>query len=207
MSGTYTGATQVGGYFHAAWNRFGSSSNPVTLQAAPGATPVLQWGIAVGNDGTGGSYLRIKGLDISGHDGVKCYPGSHHVDIDGCNIHNTNYQGVLIGGGGSSADNIQVWNTRLYDIGGGGVPDQHGVYIQTGSNITLGNLLIYNVHTYGIQFESGPTSNVVITHCTISAESRAPYGGPMVFSWGSGTNVRVQGCLMTHSDVAGGNEA
>jgi len=29
----------------------------------------------------------------------------------------------------------------------------------------------------------------------------------MVFSWGSGTNVRVQGCLLTHSDVAGGNEA
>ena len=193
-AGTYLGMHQL-------VNRYGSPSNPITLQPYPGekvtlaAPPNAQLHAFLVSNGGG---LRLRGFEITSAtalDGVKVENGKD-VEIVGNEIHHTGRQGITVAGSGTVAPtgsrNIQIWNNRFHDNGGYWAAGDHSIYWgAVGSNTdgidhtTYGGVIANNLfysQPYGFQLQIGSqASGLIVTNNTFyRATAAAPAGGSIV---------------------------
>lgn len=197
LAGTYSGGFDI-----ATWARAGSPANPVTLQSYPGDPVVITRRLMI----TGGSYLRVRGIEIVGaHDGVKANGGAHHCELDGLRVHGCVNQGLVFGAAGDVASDFQVWNSRVYQNGDGSQPNQqHGIYTANMLRAVLANLLVYD-NDFGLGLQLYPNlRDSIVTHCTIDEHLLA---GPIVLGGEGGdivTGNRIHGCVLTRSSIGNG---
>ncbi len=121
------GGTYVG---QVTFSRVADPSHPVTLAAYPGenvtltAPPQSQQNAVAIVRATG---IRISGFDVTGPTGNNGFriEDSSNVEIVGCSVHHTGHMGVLVVGTGAALptgnSDIQLWNNRFHDNGGGWV--------------------------------------------------------------------------------------
>ncbi len=180
-----------------------AAAAPITVTASSGVliTGFLQWYIT-------GSYLRFRGLDISRGDcPLKPTDNAHHIDIDGCHLHDGSGQGILVSG---SVHDIQIWNTRIHGQGGDNGNQDHGIYWShnAGTGSVVGNCVIYdNGGGYGMQVYPS-TPGLIVTGCTIDggvpATDGTVRGGVVVGDTPATKNVRFVGCIVTNAPGAAG---
>jgi hypothetical protein len=155
--------------------RNASATAPITLEPYPGeavrfvASPTQQYPLRIS-----GSYIRIRNVEITdpaGCSSANVYFLGHDVEFDHVDIHGNGTVGGCPGPGvsgissSSSSSNLQVYNSKIHDVG---VSDNldHGWYMQ-GSNHVLANSLIYGITKgYGIQVYP-VAANCLITNNTI----------------------------------------
>jgi nitrous oxidase accessory protein NosD len=126
----------------------GSEALPLTLKAAPGATPVVK------PSGSGsslvdvrGAYWRIEGLtlDLAGDDSFAVLwrgVGSHHGELRGCTARNgTAGAGLNVS---EKASDILIENNVIHNFTRSG--DSHGIILQTTSRdvVVRGNDIHHN---------------------------------------------------------------
>ncbi len=102
-----------------------------------------------------GAYLRFRGIPIQGgyHAGIKITDGANNIEVDGCEIYETDRQGILVT---SSAQNVQLWNNIIHDNGNIARGNQdHGIYFSyaRGACVVANNLVYHNA-AYNIQVYS-----------------------------------------------------
>ncbi|NPC84390.1 DUF1565 domain-containing protein, partial [Pyxidicoccus fallax] len=127
----------------------GSEASPLTLKAAPGATPVLKpTGSGTTLVDVEGAYWRIEGLtfDLAGDDSFAVFfrgVGSHHGVVRGCTAKNgTAGAGINVS---EKASDILIENNVISNFNRNG-DDSHGVIVQTTSRnvVVRGNDIHHN---------------------------------------------------------------
>ena len=213
-------------------DRVGSPSDPVTLEAYPGEHVTL---VAPPNSDrnavtivrAGG--IRIQGFEVTGPTGNNGFrvENSRDVEILDCDIHNAGHMGVLVVGTGSTSptgnDNIQLWDNRFHDNGGGwiatnsywirgdhsvywgGVSSDHDGIDHTAYRGVIANNLFYN-QPYGRALQIGSqVSGLIVTNNTFyRAYQPNPLAGTAIEFYGEGTqydtrNTVVVNNLITYS--------
>jgi len=117
------------------------------------------------------SYVRVEGFEIRGvnHYGIDMYPGSTGIQAAGNNIHDVGRYCTTTQSGLSAFtvddQNVVIEQNVIHDIGryaageNGCNPSNayyqnhdHGIYLSSGSNITIRNNIFYNIKRgWGIQ--------------------------------------------------------
>lgn len=118
----------------------GTATDPITITAWPGRTPVVGTGVSYGAMLSGRSYVEISGLTVSGtiHEGIYVSGGDHDTVSD---------NEVTLAGqpvSGETASGIRLTNTTNATVSGNNTHDNSdtGIYL-TGS--TTGALVAHNV--------------------------------------------------------------
>src|ERR1700722_14706035 len=163
MNGTYTGP---GGGNVLTISTSGTASAPITFEAAPGATPVIDstnmWqGIEID-----ASYITIKGLTVVG--------GAANYNLSSAMAGYSTGNAALDGNGiaatsGELIHNIIIENNTVYNESGGGIAINNGDYIQI-----LNNNVHDNAHwsAYGASgisilgsqnFDNGPAPHIIVS--------------------------------------------
>ena len=163
MNGTYTGP---GGGNVLTISTSGTASAPITFEAAPGATPVIDSSGTWQGIELDASYITIKGLTIVGDaanynlSSAMAGYSTGNPDLDGNGIAATS--GKLI-------HHIIIENNTIYNEPGGGIGINNGDYLQI-----LNNNVHDNAHwsAYGASgisigasqnFDNGPGPHIIIT--------------------------------------------
>ena len=136
MNGTYTGSP--GGNL-VQITTSGTSGSPITFEAAPGQTPVLntsgEWnGILVQ-----ASYINIKGLTVVGD--AASYTLAKAEAVYGISNPNVDGNGIVVesAGGGQVPNHITIQNNIVYDEPGGGIGVIGADYVQILNNTVHDN--------------------------------------------------------------------
>jgi hypothetical protein len=136
MNGTYTGSP--GGNLLQITTS-GTSGSPITFEAAPGQTPVLntsgEWnGILVQ-----ASYINIKGLTVVGD--AASYTLAKAEAVYGISNPNVDGNGIVVesAGGGQVPNHITIQNNTVYDEPGGGIGVIGADYVQILNNTVHDN--------------------------------------------------------------------
>jgi hypothetical protein len=207
--------------------RVASPSNPITLEAYPGervtlsAPPKSQLNAVVVLHAGG---IRIQGFDVTGPTGSNGFriDDSRDVEIVGCNVHNTGHMGVLVVGTGSTSptgnDNIQLWNNRFHDNGGGWIDTDpywirgdHSVYWgavssnddgvdHTAYGGVIANNLFYN-QPYGRALQIGSeVSGLIVTNNTFyRAYQPNPFAGTAIQFYGEGSRYDTRDTVVINN--------
>lgn len=145
----------------------GSSGAPITLQAFPGATPILSCTSATNDDthailfkNSTGFRNPIGWINVTGIEVTNCYNGIkftnlHDSIISNMHLHHNANQGIL-GAGGAR---VSILQNHIHDNGPLGASTsnlEHGIYIVSNAVVIRRNL-IYNNQAYGIQIDGTKT--------------------------------------------------
>ncbi len=161
MNGTYTGGGNV-----LTISTSGTASAPITFEAAPGATPVINssgdWqGIEID-----ASYITIEGLTIVG-DAANYNLASATA---GYSTGNANLDGNGIAAtSGALVHNLIIENNTVYNEPGGGITINNGDYLQILNNDVHDNAHWSAYGTSGISigssenFDNGPAPHIIIS--------------------------------------------
>lgn len=167
----------------------GTPSAPITFTGTEAITGYTQWNVG------GAAYVRFRGLDIGSFSdvGFRLTTASHHIELDGCDVHGCLRQGILITPTNASP-NFQLWNNRIW--GNGSVQNlDHGIYWATARpGDVLANNLVYDNWAYNIQLY--PDCRGLIVTCNTfdgGAQHTEERGGLVIGSEGS---VGTQDCIL-----------
>lgn len=164
------------------FNCKGTATAPILFTGAP-VRNFTQW--YVGN----AAYVCFRGLDMSAMQvALKLTGASHHVEVDGCRIHDCSRQGILISSLTAASPHIQVWNNRIERCGSQANLD-HGIYWAQArpGDVLANNLLIDN---WAYQIQLYPDCVGLIATCnTMEGGARHPdeRGGLVIGSEGTVT--------------------
>ena len=135
----------------------GTASQPITIQAAPGAT-VVSRGLGLGN---GQSYVTIKGIifdagNVPESNCIHLGGGAHHLTVEGGECRNAGVDGLTIfyGGPQLKPHDITIRGMKIHHNGyhtSIAPYVGHGLYIN-GDNITIACNEIYGNAGAGLQF-------------------------------------------------------
>ena len=133
MNGTYTGP----GYGNVLTiSTSGTASAPITFEAAPGATPVINSSGTWQGIDLYASYITVKGFTIVGDAATYNLSSA----IAGYSPDNANLDGNGIGAtSGNPVHNIIIENNTIYNEPGAGIAIQHGDYLQLLNNNVYDN--------------------------------------------------------------------
>lgn len=184
------------------------TASPIVVPAGVHNAPVRRPGTYVYGKGIrGGRFLvnasnvRLRGMEISGstYDGVKIADGVDvtNVDLDGLHIFGCGDQGILSGGGASSA--VMVRNCRIARVGSrlpGDARYGHGIY--TGGTSARNWTIIgneFDVQAFAVQLYPNAADCLVAGNTCVRSTLRG-------FAYSSGTGHRFIGNVCY--DGAGG---
>jgi hypothetical protein len=179
------------------WSSRGTAAAPITLAAAPGATPVIAKLFVLS-----GAYLRLSGFKIVrnsyptdtrfGQSGSS--PGGnvgHWVNncsscqVDHSEITQQTQSGLFISG----SPNVQILKNWIHN--NGTTHDDHGIYYCSGASGIIADNVIAANYDYGLQLYCGATYPIgaIITENTIVHNGTVGSGGSGMVLQGS--NVQV----------------
>jgi parallel beta-helix repeat protein len=131
MNGTYTsGGPGAALDIHTS----GTASAPITFEAAPGQTPVINSSGAWAGIYIAASYINVKGFTVVG--GAANYNLSQAAGNDGTDP-NLNGNGIRIQPNGSVSlpHHITIENNTVYNVPGGGIASDGADYLQIRNNV------------------------------------------------------------------------
>jgi Right handed beta helix region len=185
----------------------GSSGQPTTIVAAPGAVPVLErlaWGNS-GDPATAPHHILIDHIHVDGGIGVDFGNGNNITFINGVvrNAHGLNGGAINISGG---KRNMRIANSKIHNA------ELYGFYISWYDS-TLENNEIYDNNSYGLHFFCGQYSDLTLP-------CKEEYGDAFVGHianniirnnriWGNGYCNKWPICLTTSGNgfvLSGGSE-
>jgi Bacterial Ig-like domain len=152
MNGTYTGELDI--------TTSGTASAPITFEAAPGQTPVINSSGAWNAILIKASYIVINGFTVVGdaanYTAAQALAGSApgNPNFDGSGISVTGNPGVFV------PNHVTIENNTVYNEPGGGIGSQYADYVSV-----LNNVVVDNAHwsAYG---NSGISLNVSVNSDT-----------------------------------------
>jgi Periplasmic copper-binding protein (NosD) len=158
----------------------GSPGNPTTIQAAPGAQPVIvlrgngSVGISLGS-GCDQAWIVLDGLTITGQEratgeGIHLHPGASHITVQNTDIADILGNGTCAPSQGiafSESNNNVFLNNRIHDLGQNDPPPEvrscnftYGTYMPSNGNIWENNLF-YNISAFAIHGYPDPQGNTI----------------------------------------------
>jgi MYXO-CTERM domain-containing protein len=117
--GTYT----LSGYFEIGVS--GESGAPIVIRAAEGELPVLQQTAAQNIVNVSGSYLTLRGLELTGGDRGIRIQGASYVTVEDCHVHDTTANAISANDAGVDYAGIVLRRNHIHDTGGNG----EGMYL------------------------------------------------------------------------------
>jgi hypothetical protein len=184
------------------FDRTGTASAPITIEAYPGEKPVVDSAfVRRGLDiGSTGAYLRVKGLtfeesafESGGH--IDIY--GHHIEITGTELRNGKGKGVYTD---ESSHHVHIIGNWIHDNAtpGGGQQD-HGIYLQGADHLVANNVIYNHPDGFGIQvYDQNSRSIIVSNTVTNSAHSGIVLGGS-----GGVDNIVVRNNIFAHNSKNG----
>ena len=139
MNGTYSNPSGDGGVLQITTS--GTASAPITFEAMPGQTPVIESaGNWAGIGDYGASYITISDFTIQG-DAPSVTLAEAQSQENNTNNPVTAGDGIDIesGAGGSNPHNIIIENNTVHDQPGGGIVSMDADYVQILNNTTYDN--------------------------------------------------------------------
>jgi parallel beta-helix repeat protein len=172
MNGTYSNPSGNGGVLQI--NTSGTATAPITFQATPGQTPVIDsagnWSGIVDN---GASYVTISGFTIQG-DAPSVTLAEAQSQDNNTNNPVTAGDGIDIqaGSGGSNPHNVIVENNTVRNQPGGGIVSMDADYVQILHNVTYDNAKYSPYAASGISLGFSKNYNTASgVHDTISGNT------------------------------------
>jgi hypothetical protein len=177
--------------------RAGSMVAPITVEAAPGETPILT---AAGSHpldiGSGGAYFRFRGFvirDAPGTSGGNVDVYGHHVEISGNEITNGRDQGVYTA---EESHHVQILGNWIHHNGEGIAHQSHGIYLQGDDHLVANNRIHDHPEGFGIQvYDKG--ARAIVTGNTITA---AGHSGVVVGGSGGVSGVHVHNNVLAFNN-------
>jgi hypothetical protein len=139
MNGTYSNPSGDGAVLQITTS--GTASAPITFEAMPGQTPVIESaGNWAGIGDYGASYITVSGFTIQG-DAPSVTLAEAQSQENNTNNPVTAGDGIDIesGSGGSNPHNIIIEDNTVHDQPGGGIVSMDADYVQILNNITYDN--------------------------------------------------------------------
>ena len=190
-------------------NRAGTSAEPITLAAYPGATVVLHPASAQDargdwiplQIGSGAAYVRVHGFVIENALGTSAadvyFAGTaNHVELSGNELRYSQDQGIFAGGATSF---LYIIGNRIHDNGWNHVSGQHqshGIYIEGGNDLIANNLIYSHRYGFGIQIYPANHDTAVVDNTIASS------GHSSIVVGGSGgvSNITIRNNILYEGD-------
>ena len=203
-SGTYVLASRF------SIQKTGTASAPITIRAAPGATPVITYVNAFQNviNVENSAHVRLIGLEVTGGShGIRILD-SDDITVDGCHIHHTGDVGLSANVGGGTYERLRLSRNHIHDTSGTGegmylgcnydgcrlidsIIEGNYIHDTNGAGVTQGD---------GIELKEGSAGNLIannVIHGTgypcIITYSAVGNGGPNTIEgnlmWGCGDHA------------------
>jgi hypothetical protein len=198
-AGTYTESLR--------FNRAGTPSAPITVEAAPGEAVVLHpagggantWPVRID-----GSWFRLRGFVIENAAGdsstnVWFEANAHHVELSGNEIRRSQDQGVYAE---STTSNLWILGNHVHHNGGDRLPDQHqshGLYIEGWNHLIANNLVHDHPHGFGIQIYPIAGATIVV-HNTVVGSGQS---GIIVGGWGGVSDITIRDNVFAYNGQYG----
>lgn len=187
----------------------GTASNPITISAATGETPILtrpsspnfdypQNNIEIENS----SYLIIRGIKFKGGDGGVRFKGTnHHITFEDNEICETGNNAIALNSGNSDSMTIRrnhIHHTGLYNLGS---TEGEGMYVGCNNNsCRVTNSLIEGNYIHhlrgtsdggndGIEIKVGSYGNIIRNNVIHDTNIGRQY--PCIFVYGGGSAVNI----------------
>lgn len=122
--GTYL----LDGYFEIAVS--GASGEPIVIRARDGETPVIEQQAAQNIVNILGSYVTLRGLELTGGDRGIRIQGASYVTVEDCHVHHTTANAISANDGGADYAGIILRRNHIHDTGGNG----EGMYLGCNQN-------------------------------------------------------------------------
>jgi hypothetical protein len=161
------------------FDRSGTASAPISVEAYPGERPVLTAAdshpLEIGEDG---AFFRFSGFVIERHPGtsggnVDVY--GHHVELAGNEIRQSRDQGVYTS---EKSHHVQILGNWIHDNGEGVRHQSHGIYLQGDDHLVANNRISDHPEGFGIQvYDSGSGSIITSNTVTGAGHSGIVVGG------------------------------
>ncbi len=197
------------------WTKSGSSTAPITVEAAPGATVLVK-----GYTWLNASYINVYGLTFDGPTGnvnVSNTPNGEQdvLALAGNNIvldHSEVRNGLWNAGIFSSGSNITIQHSYIHDNGSWNNPsEQHpggaasnldqGIYVGEGSNIKILNNVISHNLAQGLQIYPSPTNVLVANNTIVNNGTWSVSGhGAGIVEEGSSSSVTIINNIIANND-------
>ena len=194
----------------------GTASAPITFEAAPGATPIIDSSDAWQGIEINASYITIKGFTVVGNAANYTLAQA----MAGYNIGDPTFNGngIAVGNNNGSATqhHIIIENNTVYNEGGGGIVTQHADYVQI-----LNNNVHDNAHwsAYGASgisinnsynFDNGPGPHIIVSgNTSVNNAELVPEYRANAITDGEGiildTNPNYTGGFLVQGNTTHGN--
>src|ERR1700733_8523439 len=168
MNGTYTGNAPGGGDVLDITTS-GTASAPITFEAAPGQTPVINSSGGWNAINIEASYIVVKGFTVVGDAANYTLQSALAGYSTGSSSLDGNGIGVNPGSGASLPNHITIEDNTVYNEPGGGIYTEGADYVQILNNVVHNNAHWSAFGTSGISVStSANLDNGAGTHITIS---------------------------------------
>jgi hypothetical protein len=195
---------------HAAYSNYGIGNVIIDgLRDIPVSSALPKF-IINGTPGVNAAILTIsqpnttlRGLDFGPVGGNGLFITSSNNTIDSCYVHNSDYQGILIG---FAASNVTVKNSHIYDnnVVAQTLPEHAGIY-SIGPNTTIDSCFIYGNKSNGILISLATASGSKITNSIIGRDQLGNdigNGWNGIWIWKT-TNALVENNLVVNNGITG----
>ena len=198
----------------------GTAGNYITIQAAPGATPIIDGGNAELLSGgliniANKQYIRIEGLTVrnvdDGVEGIGIYvENSQHIQIVGNTVSHTDSSGIQVftktgpGFPGSRTTDILIDGNEVFDTNRGGPNEM--ITVANADNVIVSNNRVHDngggdTGGEGIDIKQGSTNVTVIGNEIYNIVNRP---GIYIDAWDADTgNIRVTGNIIHDGNRSG----
>lgn len=143
------------------------------------------------------SKWRFRNLEVANGAPDCVKPDGGFLDLDGCNIHGADDQGVLV-----HADSIVIRNCLIHNNGNFANQD-HGIYMAEGTGALIFNSVLYNNQAYQAQLYPKYQSILMVCCTMYGGVTR---GGVVIGSDNIApvtSDVLLIGCIAAHSQTFG----
>ena len=159
-------------------NKSGASGAYITMAGYPGERPVIQYeyvattGTPYGpirHWGTRGYFIFrnfvVNGIDSASTTSWYIPDGNHHITLEDIELKNINSSGLFV----KATSDILIRNVTVHDLQPHPTSRRYGIYVSSGTNITLENNHIYNCPGGGLTVYANTTvvQNLVIRNNVI----------------------------------------